>query len=120
MKLRFLCIFLLLALSAIPQQQLTWFSLPDIAGSGSAVALGSGTARLCQLVAPPTNTNAVRWGDSAITSSQGSYMAPGSGQFLPPGPGVGQSGGTTYFIFQLSSVFVLVQSGDKITATCAR
>lgn len=110
---------LLACLPAVPQQLITPFSLPDITGTGSAVVLStSGTARFCQLVAPSTNTNVIRWGDSAITSSRGSEMAPNSGQFIPPGPATGNSGTLTNYYFNLNTVYVLVQSGDSLTVTC--
>lgn len=101
------------------QQTITWFSLPDIAGTGAAVALASsGTARLCQIVAPAANTSHVRWGDASITTTQGADMAPGGGQFLPPGPSTDTQG--RGYIFSLAQTFVLVQVGDKVTVTCAR
>jgi hypothetical protein len=119
--MRCLCLLLLLATSAIPQQLISIFSLPDISGTGSVVQLSSTQTAVhwCQLVAPSTNSNSVRWGDSAITSSRGSQMAPGSGQFIPPGPttSVNPPGG---YVFYTTAVWVLVQSGDTLSASCAK
>jgi hypothetical protein len=118
--LSLLVLTVLASVSAIPQTQLMWLSIPDISGTGSPVALASsGTARFCQLVAPSTNSNAVRWGDSAITSSRGASIAPAAGQFIPPGTTTGSGGGLTNYFFSLSTTYVLVQSGDKLNISCA-
>ncbi len=120
---RFLCMLVLAVLAvlpAIPQTQITWITIPDISGTSSPVALASsGTALFCQLLAPSANSNAVLWGDSNISTSRGSQIAPGGGQFIPPGMATGQSGGLTHYFFNLATTYVLVQSGDKLSATCA-
>ena len=114
-----IAILLFLAILATAQAPLVLFTVPDISGTGSAVQLAAtGTARWCQLVAPAGNTSVVRWGDSAITTSRGSIIAAGAGQFIPPMVGPNPGGGSG--VFSLSTVYVLVQSGDKITATCGR
>ena len=101
--------------TAEAQGVLTWFSVPNISGTGSPVVLSSATtARMCQLVAPSTNTAGIQWGDSAITTTRGATIYPGGGQFLPPG-GVGQP-----YAMNPSATYVLVQSGDTLTATCAK
>ena len=112
-------ILLFLAIIATAQTPLVLFTVPDISGTGSAVQLAAtGTARWCQLVAPAGNTYVVRWGDSVITTSRGSIIAAGAGQFIPPMVGPNPGGGSG--VFSLSTIYVLVQSGDKITATCGR
>jgi hypothetical protein len=115
MKLRSILLVLFLSIASA-QGLLAPVSIPDISGTGSAVAIAaSGTVvRFCQLVSPSTNTNNVRWGDSAITTSRGSIIAPGGGQFIPPG-GVGSP-----YTIDLGHWYVLVQSGDHLTETCAK
>lgn len=114
-------LLLLFATLAVPQQSLSLFTLPDITGAGSAVQLAtSGTASWCQMVAPLANGSVVRWGDASISSSRGAIIPAGYGQFMPPGPGNGGNSPGAGYVFQLSSLYVLVQSGDKLTVTCAR
>ena len=98
------------------QGVLVWFSLSDVAGNSAAQALSATgqTARTCQLTAPLTNAANVRWGDSAITASRGSLIAPGGGQFLPPG-GVGSA-----YTIDLTTTYVYVVTGDKLSVTCAK
>jgi hypothetical protein len=117
--MRTLAVLLLLALTLGAQDSLTIFPLNDIAGTGSPVNLASsGAARWCQLVAPAGNASVVRWGDSTITTSRGSIIAAGGGQFVPPMVGTNPPGGSA--IFQLANVYVLVQIGDSLSATCGR
>lgn len=108
----------LLALLLPAQQSITFLSIPDISGTGVAVPLASsGTVRACQLVAPSGNASVVRWGDSLISSTRGSKIAAGGGQYVPnnasytSAPGAGT-------VFQLNTLYVLVQSGDSLSATC--
>ena len=113
-------LLILLACTISAQQTIVWFSLADVAGSGAVVPLSatSSTVRLCQLVAPVANASVVQWGDAAITAARGARIAPGGGQFLPPG-GSSSNAGSPY-VFDLAQTYVLVQAGDKLTVTCAR
>jgi hypothetical protein len=114
-----IAILLFLAIIATAQAPLILFTVPDVSGTGSVVQLAAtGTARWCQLVAPAGNTSVVRWGDSAITSSRGSIITPAGAQFIPPTVGTAPAGGSVPF--QLSSLYVLVQSGDTLAVTCGR
>ena len=96
------------------QGVLVWFSVADVTVSGTPAAVGSGSARICQLTALPTNGALVRWGDSLITTSRGSFIAPGGGQFLPPG-GVGSA-----YVVDLAATYVVGTAGDKVAVTCAK
>ena len=117
--MRTLVLLLLLAALVGAQDSLTIYPITDISGTGSAVHLSSsGAARWCQLVAPAGNAAVVRWGDSSITTSRGAIIAAGAGQFIPPMVGTNPPGGSA--LFQLANVYVLVQSGDKISITCGR
>jgi hypothetical protein len=84
----------------------------DISGDAAAHAIGTGAAKWIQIVAPSTNVSAVRWGDSNITTSRGGIIAPGGGQMLPFRPRVEDR-------YDLSKVFYLVASGDKVSITWA-
>jgi hypothetical protein len=118
--LSILALLLLLAISLSGQDVITWVTLPDVSGSGKAVALSSSSSmvRLCQLQAPSTNTSDVQWGDSNISTSRGSAIPPGAGQFVPPVGSSYSTGGALKF--DLSKTYVLVQTGDKLRATCAK
>ena len=106
-----------LAVLAMAQSQLTFFTIPDVSMTGSAVQLSAtGTARVCQLVAPAGNAAVLRWGDSLVTTSRGSIIAAGGGQMVPPTP----TGGQPSVVFQLNTVYLIGTNGDKITATCWR
>ena len=96
------------------QGRLVWFTVADVTVSGTAAAIGTGNARICQLTALTTNAANVRWGDALITTSRGSFIAPGGGQFLPPG-GVGSS-----YVIDLASTYVVGTASDKVAVTCAR
>lgn len=93
---------------------LVWFSVADVAVSGTPVVIGAGNARICQLTALTTNAANVRWGDALITTTRGSLIAPGGGQFIPPG-GVGSA-----YVVDLASTYVVGTSGDKVAVTCAK
>lgn len=89
--------------------------LADISGSGTAQRL-SGTAGAValwvQIVAPSTNSSVVRVGDSTVSSTSGILVAPGGGFFLPA---LTQTPGIVTR-YDLSTIYVLVQSGDKVSA----
>ena len=113
-------LLLLLALCAIAfgQSSLVIFPLSDITGTGATVHLSaSGTARSCQLVALPTNTAGIRWGDSTTTASRGANIAPGAGQFIPAMPPLTNQQSP---VFQLSAVYVYIANSDVLTVTCMR
>lgn len=89
----------------------TFSTIADITGTGAAVAVaGSGSARWCQLQAPSTNTADVRWGDSNVSSSRGAGIAAGGGQMTP----------YQAQLYNLSSLYVFVASGDKVRITCGQ
>ncbi len=114
-----LLVGLLLFSLCFGQQQITWFSIADIAGTGGNVALATtGNARLCQLVAPVGNAAVVRWGDFSISGTRGAIIAPGGGQFIPPGGTMSQGGGQ--YVFSLANTYVRAAVGDTVTVTCAR
>jgi len=86
-------------------------TITDISGTGSAVQLASSGACLwLQIYAPSTNTNPVRFGDSNISTTRGSMIEKGYGEFTPA-----FQGSKTY---ELATSYVLVQSGDKATVLC--
>ena len=87
-------------------------TLTDISGTGSKVALAtSGSALWVQFVAPAGNTAVVRVGDTNVTTTRGTAMAAGSGFLLP------RISGTNQQLYNLSQIFVLVQSGDSLTVS---
>ena len=98
------------------QGRLVWITLPDVTMTGSAVPISATgqSARLCQVTALTANAAVVRWGDSAITSSRGSFISAGGGQFIPPG-GVGSS-----YAVDLTTTYVIGTAGDKVALTCAK
>lgn len=86
----------------------------DISGTGTnqQVSATQGARALwVQFVAPSTNSSVVRVGDININSTRGTPIAAGGGYFFPVVP---QSPGppTKY---DLSTIYVLVQSGDKVS-----
>jgi hypothetical protein len=120
-------LLLAIAMLAISQQSVTFLSLPNIAGTGAAVSLastsvGNQTVLACQLISQgssPSSPNVanIQWGDANISSTRGASMAPGSGQWIPSSQpsNFGQGNATTW---PLSSVYVLIQSGDQLTVSC--
>ncbi len=97
---------------AVQAQGLQHFrTVPDITGTGTPVALASSGACLwIQIYAPSTNVNPVRFGDVNISTSRGSMIEKGYGEFTPSFPGQ-----KTY---EMATSYVLVQSGDKATVLC--
>ena len=98
------------------QGRLVWFTLPDITGAGTTTALSvtGQSARMCQLVALSTNSAVARWGDASTAVARGATIAPGGGQFIPPG------GTSSAYAIDLTTTYVYVATGDKLTVTCAR
>lgn len=96
--------------------QATIATLPDITGTGATVALAtSGTARWVQLTAASTNAALVRWGGPSTSATQGSFIAAGGGQFVPPLP-MNQNAPVQNF-YALSNIYVYIASGDKVNVT---
>lgn len=94
------------------QVQLT--SSATIAGTSATVALPSSDAPYwVQFIAPASNSGTATCGDSAVTSSRGLPLVPGSGQMLPVLPG-----GIKYN--SLSTMFCYVQTGDTLIVTWAK
>ena len=104
--------FLILLLLAIPcraQSAASFGSLADLSGTGSVVQLTASHiyARWVQLLAPSANTGNVVCCDVAISSTRGAYITAGQPWQLPfVGPYI-----------DLSTVYVLIQSGDKVKVT---
>jgi len=97
------------ALACMAQSTSSLATLPDITGTGAAVALASSHtyAHWVQITAPAGNGAAVYWGDANVSTSRGSVIAAGGGQFLPAsGP-----------VYDLSTVYVYVATGDKVKVT---
>jgi hypothetical protein len=101
--------FLLLTIAAVTllaQVSSTYNSLPDISGSGTVAALSVTPVYVTwvQLLAPAANTSNVICCDAAISSTRGAQITPGQSWFLP----------YTGQVQNLASIYVLVQSGDKL------
>lgn len=112
----FFTLTLIFLICRIPKAQaqapFTIVTFTDITGTGANVQLASsGTCKWIQFIAPTANTNNTRVGDINISTTRGAYMAPGSGfAFLPSPSGAG--------VYSLSTVYTLVQAGDKLSVTC--
>lgn len=95
------------------------YTMADITGTGAAVRIQtSGTARWVEIVAQAGNAANVRFGDSAVTAARGIPIVPGAGQFLPfipPRTGMNASN-----LYDLSSIYVYVASGDKVSVIWAQ
>jgi hypothetical protein len=92
-------------------------TIADITGDGAVHQLASsGTARYIQFAALSTNTGTARVGNSSISNSQGIPIGPGVPDFWPPVTAATGYNQSTQMI-ALSSVYYLVQSGDKISIT---
>jgi hypothetical protein len=78
-----------------------------ISCSSATVRLSTSSisARWVQMVAPAGNSAVVRWGDNTTSTSLGTTIAAGGGQFLPPGQNVGYS---------LNLIYVYCTSGDTL------
>ena len=110
---------LLLLLCASPLLALvTITSTADISGDGAVHQFASGgAARWVQFVCPSTNTSAVRIGDSTISTSKGVPCAPGGALLLPALPMTDSPASSP--LYDLSSIYYLIQSGDKLSITRA-
>lgn len=98
-------------------QQCQLGTLSDITGTGATVQLtaSSTVVRWAQLVTPTGNAAVVRWGDSNVTSTRGAIIAAGGGQFVPPNPF--NQNAPQQNTYLLSSLYVYIANGDKVTVT---
>lgn len=104
-----IALLLVLALACFAQQASNLATLPDITGTGAAVPLSGSHlyAHWIQITTPSTNSATVQWGDSNVSTSRGSIIAAGGGQFIPAsGP-----------VYDLSTIYVYIGSGDKVKVT---
>ena len=86
----------------------------DVSGASTTVQISTtGSARWVQLLVPSTNTGVSRWGDASTTVSRGGTLPAGSGQMLPPLP---VASGNQVQLYDLTSIYVYVATGDSLTA----
>ena len=92
-------------------------SVSDIAGDGAAHALRpAGTlARWVLIVADPANASAVRIGGSAVSATNGTRMAAGAGLFMPPIAPDARQAVDSNTLYDMSTMYYFVASGDKIS-----
>lgn len=113
-----LCVTLLFILTLSLTATVT-VSITDVSGDAAVHQVASsGTARWIQFIAADTNSTTTctttsmagcpRIGDASISTSRGLALLPGAGMFLPQEEN-NQSGN-----YQLTDVYYLVQTGDKI------
>jgi hypothetical protein len=109
LKLKYCLLTLVLAGLVFGQNLITPNTVADITGDGNvhAVATPATGCRYIIFAALSTNTNAMRLGDSNITTSRGVPVGPGQSFTLLESPSTFRHGGWYY----------LVQSGDKISIT---
>lgn len=83
-RMRYALFFLAAVLFA--QVPTGFIDLPDITGTGVAVALSASHiyAVDIQITCASTNSSIVRIGGSTVSSSRGTRCPAGAGQFLPP------------------------------------
>lgn len=121
-RILYVALFLLVS-SLIASAQSTPTSIADISGDGSVHAVASsGFARWIQFstctsgaTGCTANTNVVRLGDSSISTSRGIPVPPGGTMFFPPLPQT--PGNEARAQYDLSKIYYLVQSGDKLSIT---
>jgi hypothetical protein len=92
-------------------------SQADITGTGAAVQAhpSAGQARWVQVIAQTGNAAAVRVGGSTVSATNGIPVAAGAGFFFPPIPvDQGQPVSTNNY-YDLTSIYVYVGSGDKVS-----
>ena len=110
-----LCLFILAAVLG-GQSVVTPVSLADVAGDGAVHAVAAtGTAYSVTITSASSNSTTncgstaisgcVRTGDSNISTSRGQYLTPGQSAEWKP----------QQQRYNLSSIYYLVQSGDKIS-----
>jgi hypothetical protein len=94
------------------QAAFTITTYTDLAGTGASQQVASsGSCRWVQFVSPSANSSNIRIGDSNISATRGTYMAPGSGLLYP-------YSATGNGVFLLSKLYALIQSGDNLSITC--
>ena len=105
----------LLVTAICAQNIVTPFTLADITGDGGVHALASTktTARTVLVVCKSANSAVVQVGDSNVSSSRGTPCAAGAAVSYPP-----QATINSYY--DLSTIYYLAQSGDKISVQYTR
>jgi hypothetical protein len=110
MKLIVLALLLLLVLTLTATSPQTF---ADISGDGANHQIASsGICVSIQFIAPNTNSNVVRVGDSSISATQGAPIAPGAGLYLP------KMGTTANDRYPLSIWYYRIAVGDKLSILC--
>lgn len=96
-------------------------TIADITGDGATHQLfsGGGSCRWVQVVAPSTNSAAVRIGDSAISATQGLTVAAGNGQMLPPLTVDPRESIAGLHLYDMSQLYYRAASGDKLSVIWA-
>ena len=110
-----LALVLLLAVVCFAQQTSSIVTFPDVAMTGSAVALTATSAYVhwCQFTTRGSTAGTaaganVYWGDSSVSATRGSLIAPGAGQSIPnSGP-----------VYDTSKIYFYGASGDWVKSTC--
>lgn len=108
---RLFLFLLFLAPACFAQQTSSLITIADLSMTGSAVALTGTThtfVHWCMFTSPSGNAATIAWGDSTVTLTKGSTLDPGGRQGLP-------ASGPTY---DLSTIYFIGTSGDKVKATC--
>lgn len=84
--------------------------ITDVTGTGSSLPLSVSTLPVfwVQIIASSSNAAAVRVGDSQVSASKGLSLPAGSGQMFPP-TNAGR------WAYDLSKIYVLAQTGDKVS-----
>jgi len=110
-------LILLCCLALACSAMVTPVTIADISGDGAIHQIAAtGGASWIQFVAPVSNANAARVGDANITTSRGVPIAAGGALFFPP-LAADTRNDQTDRRYALSTVYYLVQSGDKLSIT---
>lgn len=96
-------------------------TVADITGDGSShqLSTSTGQVRWVQFVALAANGAAIRIGDSSVSATRGTAVAPGGGFMLPPIPADPRDDYLRNF-YNLNSIYYYAANGDKITVTYAQ
>jgi type 1 fimbria pilin len=108
-----LLIALVIAGCLTGQSVVTKFTV-DLAGSGAAVQVVATSTPVKQAQFIATGTGTARCGGSSVTSSSGSPLPAGAGQFLPPLP-LNANGGNQFY--DLSTYYCYVPTGLTVSVT---
>jgi hypothetical protein len=120
---RIFCALVLLFIASVPafcqSPAAALQSFSDVTATGSAVQVSaavSSTAscRIILFVALPTNSAAIRVGDSNVGASQGIPIAAG-GSVTTPDTASAKSLG---YVYALTSLYFYGTSGDKLSLSC--